>query len=155
VQTAMLVMKIVRFDGQELWKHSLPVHFPARSSATYFEKDISGFDTTNTVMVTSLHTGGIYYDSGLHYFARPKNLKLTDPGITFDVSETGSVYEVTLTCTALAKNVFLTAEGFDAQFSDNFFDVLPGEEIRVTFPKSRTLEEFEDKLKVTHLQQTM
>jgi hypothetical protein len=50
--------------------------------------------------------------------------------------------------------VFLTADGFDGQFSDNFFDVLPGEAVRVTFPRSGTLPEFRERLKIMHLKQT-
>ncbi|MDD5694782.1 MAG: glycoside hydrolase family 2 protein [Bacteroidales bacterium] len=154
-QTAMLVMKLIRFDGQELWTDSLPVEIPARSSAVYFEKEIAGFGTTNTVMVVSLRAGDVHTDSGFHYFVRPKYLKLTNPDISFEVSETESAFEVTLASKALARNVFLTAEGFGGQFSDNFFDILPGDHVKVTFPRSGTLEEFKDHIKVLHLQQTM
>lgn len=153
-QTAMLVMKIIRFDGRELWRESFPVHFPAQSSSLCFEKDIPGLDTATCVMVATLSSGGIVYDSGLHYFARPKFLKLGDPELTVEISDTDNLFEVTLTCKALAKNVFLTTEGVEGQFSDNFFDILPGDQKKITFPKSGTLAEFKARLKIMHLQQT-
>ena len=152
---AVLTMKIMTFEGQELWKESLPVDIPARSSAIYVEKGIGGYDIGKTMLVASLATEGNIYDSGLHYFTQPKNLKLTDPGITVEVSEKGDVFEITLASVSLARNVFLTAEGFMGQFSDNFFDILPGEKVSVTFPKSGNPEDFKDHLKLMHLQQTM
>jgi beta-mannosidase len=152
---AILVLRIITFNGQELWSDSLPVDIPGWSSAIYVEKDISGFDPRKTVLVASLAKEGEVYDSGLHYFTQPKFLLLPDPGITPEIGEKGDAFEVILACTSLARNVFLTAGGYGGQFSDNFFDILPGEKVKVTFPKSGNLEEFKDHLKIMHLQQTM
>ncbi|MDD5508880.1 MAG: glycoside hydrolase family 2 protein [Bacteroidales bacterium] len=152
---AVLTMKIMTFEGQELWKESLPVDIPARSSSNYYEKEITGYDIGKTVLVASLAAEGVFNDTGLHYFTQPKYLKLADPGITVEIGVKGDAFEVTLASTSLAKNVFLTAEGYGGQFSDNFFDILPGEKVKVTFPKSGNLEEFKDHLKIMHLQQTL
>ncbi len=154
-RTPELVIRLMSFDGHELWKQSLTVDVPGRSSAIYFEKDISGFDTTRTVLAASLAAEGAHLDAGFHYFARPKYLRLTPPDISLDVAETESAFEVTLTSKALARNVFLAAEGYGGQFSDNFFDILPGDHVKVTFPRSGNREQFKDHIKIMHLQQTM
>jgi beta-mannosidase len=153
-EAATLKVKLIRFDGQELWKESIPVQIPAGSSSLYFEKDITGIEPAEMVLVTTLGSGSTSYDTDLHYFAGPKDLKLTDPGITLAVNEERDLFKITLTSRALAKNVFLTVDGLDGQFSDNFFDVLPGEEVIVTFPKSGTLQGFRGGIRLLHLYQT-
>ncbi len=51
----------------------------------------------------------------------------------------------------MAKNVFLYADGLDGQFSDNYFDILPGETVSVTIPKGANTLESLKYLKVLHL----
>ncbi|MFT4673743.1 MAG: beta-mannosidase [Saprospiraceae bacterium] len=62
----------------------------------------------------------------LHYFTNPKNLHL--PKEQLDISQTqsekGTIY--TITSKTLQKNVYLYTDNA-AHFSDNFFDLLPGE----------------------------
>jgi beta-mannosidase len=78
-------------------------------------------------------------------------MKLSDPGLKTDISEDAGQYIVTLSATHLAKNVFLSAEGFDGQFSENYFDLLPGKTVAVTIPKSLNIEQFRNTLKVLYL----
>lgn len=151
---AVLGMRLIRFDGHELSTDTLSVRIPAHSSEILYESDVQGIDPASVLLVHTLFDGDSIYDEDLQYFDKPKDLRLPEPGITFTVNEEGNDYLVILESKALAKNVFLTAEGFEGQFSDNFFDVLPGEVVRITFPKSGLLQEFREKLKIMHLQQT-
>jgi beta-mannosidase len=58
---------------------------------------------------------------------------------------------VTLSAKSLAKNIFLSAEGFDGQFSENYFDMIPGEKVTVTIPKSKTINQFREAFSILHL----
>jgi beta-mannosidase len=102
-------------------------------------------------MAVELYAGGSLLDRCLFYFVKPKDLKLSDPGLNKDISEDAGQFIVTLSATHLAKNVSLSAEGFDGQFSDNYFDLLPGEKVAVTIPKSLDIEQFRNGLKVLYL----
>ncbi len=59
-------------------------------------------------------------------------------------------YQINLKTNKLAKNVFLSinADGF---FSDNYFDMLPGEEKTIEFSSHDEINEFESKLKILSL----
>lgn len=83
----------------------------------------------------------------------PKNLKLSNPRIKTTVSKQPLGYEITLTCENLAKNVFLqsSADGF---FSDNYFDLIPGESKTVLFTTKADLKEASGAFTVKHLLDT-
>lgn len=62
---------------------------------------------------------------------RPKDLKLTDPHITWRVE--GNT--IILKSTAFAKYVFVDLQDYKGKLSDNYFDLQPGVEKRVSFEK--------------------
>ncbi|MBW7673952.1 beta-mannosidase [Chryseobacterium chendengshani] len=65
----------------------------------------------------------------IHFFSKPKDLKLTKPDIKITkISPT----EIEITTDVLAKDVYLMG---DTHFSDNFFDLLPKTSKRITLSK--------------------
>ena len=67
----------------------------------------------------------------IYYFVPPKDLALEDPQIIYDVDKkTGNLI---LSCNKLAKNVHIVIDDPYAPLNleNNYFDMLPGEEIRV------------------------
>ena len=89
----------------------------------------------------------------LLFLTAPKNLKLSNPRINTTVSKLPQGYEITLTCESLAKNVFLqsSADGF---FSDNYFDLIPGERKTVLFTTKADLKDQSAAFTVKHLLDT-
>lgn len=64
-----------------------------------------------------------------HFFAKPKDLKLSKPDITIKkISPT----EIEISTDVLAKDVYLRG---NTHFSDNFFDLLPNTSKKITFSK--------------------
>ncbi|MCK7536112.1 MAG: hypothetical protein MZV63_36555 [Marinilabiliales bacterium] len=60
----------------------------------------------------------------MHYFVKPKDLKLIDPGIKTEITEKADVIEVQADLRQyLAKMYFFMLDGLEGQFSDNYFDV--------------------------------
>jgi beta-mannosidase len=76
----------------------------------------------------------------LLYFKKTKDLQLPKPDVKLAVADAGGgVFNVSVTAKQLARNVFLTGGAVDGAFDDNYFDVLPGETITVTFkPRAAT-----------------
>jgi beta-mannosidase len=67
-----------------------------------------------------------------------KDLKLPkDPEIKATITPTGKgQVELKLSTNKLAKNVYLSFAGTQGFFSDNYFDLLPGNEVSITFTAS-------------------
>ncbi len=149
-----VLMKLVDFSGKIEWQAIQEVE-TASQPYIFFKKKIDVIlkkaDSSSVVLVSELKQDDELIDSDLHYFVKPKHLKLEDPQMKTEISEKGELYEITLSAKYLAKNVFLYGEGITGQFSDNFFDVLPGEKISVTIPKIGCSAEGLDSLKVLHL----
>jgi len=66
------------------------------------------------------------------YFKDIKDLQLPKPTITNTVTQTKTGYVVTVTSDKLAKNIYLQTEK-NGYFTDNYFDLLPGESKTVEF----------------------
>jgi len=71
----------------------------------------------------------------IHYFVRPKDLKLKESKILSTVKVTDDGFTVELQSETLQKDVFLIATK-QGKWSDNFFDLLPGETKMVRFKTS-------------------
>jgi len=54
-------------------------------------------------------------------------MQLSDPGLQFEVLDQEDGQIIRITSGGLARQVFLEMPGANARFSDNFFDMAPGE----------------------------
>ena len=67
------------------------------------------------------------------FFTEPKDLKLSRSIIDAEVNEAKKELKIILRSEMLVKDVYLNFPGYEGRFSDNFFDLLPGESRKVTF----------------------
>ena len=154
-ETGRLELKLWNFSGDLLWKKRLGIHIPANSSGCFFsirEKELlQQFDRRNVVLEATLSVGRERGSSNLLYFVHPKELNLPIPRFSMKVSSGGDEYSVQISSDTLARNVFLEAEGLDGRFSDNYFDLLPGRELRLKFFSKEKIKPQKIKLKITSL----
>lgn len=75
--------------------------------------------------------------SALYFFKTPVESILSNPGITLKMLDPGLLE---LECKSIARNVFLDSDHGKTEFSDNFFNLLPGEKKLVSFTCPRPLE---------------
>ena len=78
--------------------------------------------------------------TSLFYLTKPKNLNLISSPIEQKISKNENGFSISLSSNYLQKNIFLysTVKG---KFSDNYFDLLPGEIKKIQFTsKSNSLE---------------
>ncbi|MFO7615598.1 MAG: glycoside hydrolase family 2 protein [Bacteroidales bacterium] len=157
--SARIDMRLVSFDGQTLWSKRGQVDLPPGLKPVTLELNrvevLKNADLNSVVLVTSLMDTTGLLDRNYHYFVKPKNLKLKEPEIKYEIADKGNSFEVSLEATRLAKNIFLTTGEVAGQFSDNFFDIIPDEIVVVNFPKTTSLDVFKRSLKIMHLQATL
>jgi len=126
-----LNLQLMTFDGDILWENTRSVEVEANSSEVYFsiaKKDFENFNPKQMVLYVQLLLPDFVEKRALHYFAKPKELQLKAPKII--VSQIDDT-TVEVTANVLAKNVFLKAD--KVKFSDNYFDLLPGEKKEIRF----------------------
>ena len=92
----------------------------------------------------------------VNHFFLPKQKDMNYPkcNISFDVREADGVCEVSVSSDSFARGVYLYADGLDLHFSDNFFDLLPGETRTVTVRTDAAPEILRQSLKTMSLSDT-
>lgn len=136
---ARLELRTLDFDGEVLYRRQLAVTLAANASQVYFEAPraqlLGGRDPRTVLFVAEVHAAGQHSSRSLYFFARSKDLELPDPELEL---ERGSTQEgrtpLRLRARRLARAVWLSAAPAAARdpfapdgFSDNYFDLLPGE----------------------------
>jgi len=144
---AHLTLRLLDFEGRELWRKESDVKLSANASQVVFSAPradlLHGADPTRVVLVAELGEGGQRLSRALHYFVKTKDLALPDPQLSLSVTPppaAGGPASLQVTARHLARNVRLAADGaapndwdLGGLFSDNYFDLLPGETATVTW----------------------
>lgn len=151
---AKIEMKITDFDGKVLWNKSVPVEVQPNNSVVCFKTETSqlleNINIKDAVFTVKLKKGKKILSSNYLYFTEPKNLELKQPEIKKEIVKTESGYSVTLSANTLVKNLYLDFDG-EGKFSDNFFDLFPGESSTVHFIPNDETDNFSNRLKLFSL----
>ncbi len=128
-----LFLELLRFDGQKLWEATKGIRVIEISSGVYFEiakSDLKSFLLQEVVLSVSFKSNSKEVKTS-YCFVKPKTMQLTKPKIQIKMLDE---FTIEVTSDVLAKNVFLTSKE-NTFFSDNYFDVLPNQSVRVTLSK--------------------
>jgi beta-mannosidase len=114
------------------------------------DKLLLGKESKQLVFTAQLSSEKKIYAQNNFYFNPVKDLVLQKPLITKSIQKTTEGYLVTLSSDRLAKNVYLDSN-LNGTFSDNFFDLLPGETRTISFNTNNKNSNFEETLKILTL----
>jgi beta-mannosidase len=135
-----LTVRTLDFGGRELWRREQDLVLAANASRAYatFRRAevLGGADPARAVLVAEISEGGRPIARNLLYFGKTKELDLPKQPVELDVEpRADGTFAVKVTARQLARAVCLTAP-VDGFFDDNYFDVLPGEAVTVSFRPS-------------------
>jgi|WetSurMetagenome_2_1015567.scaffolds.fasta_scaffold31621_2 beta-mannosidase len=147
-------LQLIDFSGSILWQKDTTAIIPANSSGVYFRINknelVQNFNKNSIILFAKLELlSGAVYKNYL-YFALPKELNLSEPEITIDIKNEGKGITLNITSDKLVKNLFLYSDE-DIYFSENYFDIIPGNTETVYCTTNLSKEEFEKKLKYIYL----
>jgi len=154
---AQLVVSLMDFAGHTLLNMKTDVRVAALQSKSYFSQPraglLQGRDTKNLFLHCELLVNGREVASNEYFFQPFKQLALPRPQISTAVAPTPHGFKVTLTTDRFARAVYLSLARGDGFFSDNYFDLLPGQPRSVDFrPRGRlALADFRQQLHVRSL----
>ncbi|SFO19392.1 beta-mannosidase [Chitinophaga sp. YR627] len=160
-QPLTLEMQLMDLEGKVLWERSITNIQPkAAKSQLLYEVPVSellkGFDAQKVIFYSKVVKKDELLTRNVYYFAKASTMELPDPGIQTSVT-TGAdgTIAVKITAGKLARNVYLLLENDPkSQFSDNYFDLLPGETATVRVNSELTLQQVKEQLKVISLRDT-
>jgi beta-mannosidase len=135
-----LALELQDFNGNVVWSDSKKVNVLSNSSEDFYQLPITNFDKNKVVLVAKFNDV-----RSLFYLEKPKNLQLLKGAISKTITPTDSSFTITLKSTVLQKEVFLVTKQ-KGHFSDNFFDLLPNQEVSIEFDSdAKTLDDLEIK----------
>lgn len=150
-----LEVEIVDFNGKILQSFSEKVSIdPNNSTQIWSKKEKTLLKDGNPGEVlarVNLTTSGKELANYLWYFVPPKDLGLKKPDMTFNIQKINGTAEITLKSNTLVKDLMLYLPEKQIHFSENFFDVIPGETYKIKVETAMTAEEISDQLRFRHL----
>ena len=152
---ATLQLQLSDFNGKTLKKWKVCNDVPANTSIRFHQEDYATLatDPTRTFLLMTLKSkDGKELCKEIFYFNYPKDQNLPQANIRYKIKQEDGRCEVTLQSKQLARDVFIEIPYQGARFTDNFFDLLPGEtrKITITSPQIRKAEPVS--LKIRHLE---
>lgn len=144
-----LTVELMDFDGKSHGKWTHSGKLSANTSMIFLKKRVDEFlskqdAATSFLRFTLKAKNGAALADEVFYFAYPKDQKLPEARIETSVKRRGEAIEMTLKADKLARDIFIEVPVQGVRFSDNFFDLLPGQrkKIIITSPEGYSLKDF-------------
>ncbi|MFT5901991.1 MAG: beta-mannosidase [Bacteroidia bacterium] len=124
-------LKLIAFTGEIVWTADVPIS-ARENSVTLVGEWLLKTMMKNpglkrlSVLEIELFESDTLIDSELFYFGKPKELMLSNVGPKIEVELVGDHSILKITSPVLLKDVMLSTD-VESKFSENYFDVLPGE----------------------------
>lgn len=149
-----LNLKVLSFSGEVLYeinkKYLLQQNSTMKAESLSIEWLNKNFDPNSSLLVASLFSNEIEISNNNYYLSEFKDIKLTKPLIEYKIVELINTFEVSLTSKNLVKNVFVDIDS-NQNFSDNYFDIIPGEVYKISIKKDQSLTLDDIKRKINFL----
>lgn len=144
-----LDVELMDFDGKAHGKWTQSGMLAANSSVLFMKKRAGELQGKLSAATSLLHftlkaKNGATLADDVFYFAYPKDQKLPEANIETSVRRRGDAIEMTLKTDKLARDIFVEVPVQGVRFTDNFFDLLPGQRKKITIisPEGHSLNDF-------------
>lgn len=155
--TGTLKIQTMTINGRTVFEQVQKVTIPKNNAIavkSLLVKDILGGEQPgNVFFYITYTTGGIVYYN-IAYPERQKDMHYRKPHFTTSVSNVADGFAVNIKSDIFARAVFLKIRGIDNFFSDNYFDLLPGEERTIHVRTNKPRSQFERELEIISLGDT-
>lgn len=150
-----LILSVLKLDGTLITKESLSVTIPKNTSKAVFtstaDKLLKGIDRKDVVLHAELTDAkGVHYQNN-YFLLQQKNIDYPKATISRNIKPANDGFDVTLSSDHFARAVFMSIDGIENFFGNNYFDILPKESVTVHVRTSLSQPDFEKQLKVVSL----
>ena len=152
-----LRLRVMTFDGQVLIDKHQPVEVTPLSSKIYLQLPMEdaltakNIDRTKVFVATDLTSGGNVVSSNIIYLSPTVEIHLPPAPLKTELTKGADGYKLRVTAPVLARDVFVSLGELDADYSDNYFDLLPGQSAEITIKTNAGEDDVRKSLKVISL----
>jgi beta-mannosidase len=150
-------LRVITFDGQVLAEEKQGVAVAPLSSIVYLKLPIQdaltakGIDPSKVFVVADLTSGGNVVSSNIIYLAPTFEVHLPPAPLKTELTKQADGYHVKVTSPVLARDVYVSFGNLDADVSDNYFDLLPGQTAEVVIKTNADENALRSNMKVISL----
>jgi beta-mannosidase len=141
-QEVTLNLTILSLDGEILFQKNKDYILDSDSTIKIDSLSMdwvnNNFDINNSLVSASLFKDKKEISSSIYYMSTFKDLKLKKPIIEYEITELHDVFEISLKSKNLVKNIFVDIDS-ENNFSDNYFDMIPGKKYVISIKKDTNL----------------
>jgi beta-mannosidase len=152
----ILTIHILSLTGETINTLKLKVDITANTSNKVFSSDVEKLlkgAPRNSVVVNLAFTLGKEVVTNNYFLEKQKDILFPEVSITKHITPLTGGYEVILQSDRFARAVFLSLDGIDNFFENNYFDILPGENAVVKVQSNLSPDEFSKQLKIISLRE--
>jgi beta-mannosidase len=155
---AQVRVRTLDFAGKVLFDRTQAADVTPLSSAVYLSVPraelLAGGDSKDAVVITELIENGYAVSRNHFYFEKMKDSALPTPKLATELRGENGEYTLRITTDRFARGVYVNFTNSNATFSDNYFDLLPGEMRQINIRSKASLEELKTQLKLMTLVDT-
>ncbi len=143
---AELSVEVITLDGIIVNSYIRDIMIPANTSTRLFSEDLETLlkgKEKNEVLVhvTVSENDGNKYDN-IHFLVKQKDIDYPKVNIGKVITPVPNGFKITLSSDKFARGVFMSLNGHDNFFQDNYFDILPGKAVSTTIYSDLPFESF-------------
>ena len=146
-----LNIRVMDLNGKVVFDKTMAMTAPANTSKNLFTAPLStllGGKQKNEVVVAVRFTdnaGKVYTNN--YFLTRYKDISFPKANVTLTSKEAQGGFDVTAQSDVFARGVFLSINGIDNFFSDNYFDLIPGEPVTIHVTTTLSKADFDSQLR--------
>lgn len=148
------LLKVIDMSGNLIYNTSKLLKTPVNGSKLIYEVDINdvleGKSKNDVIIYTEFEAENKTY-TNIAYAVEQKDLNYRKPDIKWTVRKVDGGFDIFITSDVFARGVFLSLPGIDSFFEDNYFNMLPGKEIKVRVYTDLSLSVFRKQLTIKSL----
>jgi beta-mannosidase len=156
-EDGQLRLRIMDFSGKVIRESTQPISIEPLASKIYELLTVTDLfshgplDLSKLVGAVDVSVGGKEVSSNLVFFSPSKRIQLDPAKVSAEITQAKNGYDVVLSSPVLARAVYLSFGEADAQYSDNYVNLLPNEPVTIHVTSKSTLDELKGAMKTTSL----
>lgn len=150
-----LNISLLKLNGGKVSENNLTINIPTNTSEKVFSADVkkllAGGKAEDVVVHVELKDSEEKIYKNNYFLLQQKSINFPAVHIKKEIVKTDGGYEVSLTADKFARAVFMSIEGIDNFFGDNYFDILPNETVKIKVTTNISEADFVKQLKIVSL----
>lgn len=155
VAAGTLNVQVISLNGDVIYTSAQNVKVPANASSILFTADLNeilkGNKESDVFVRAEFTEKGKQPYVNNYFLLKQKDINYPQVNISKNIRQINGGYEVALTSDKFARAVFLSLNGVDNFFSNNYFDIMPGQTIKIKVDTKLNQQDFEKQLKIVSL----